>query len=172
MTTVKLKYLIIFIIYAVVSALIVLVQSTGLITLQIDTASAVLALPLVIYAGLYFGEFAGALIGLILGALSDTYSSTLTYNTIALTVCGFLAGIMIAYIFNRNVASACVLNIVAAVVFFFIKWLVVYAFSDPVPSFVLFRFMLPTAIYTAVLGILMYFALNPLLKGIVRPRNN
>lgn len=166
MTSAKLRYFISFFIYVLVGALIILLQSTGFMTLQISTASAVLILPLTVYAGFYFGEYAGAVYGLMMGALTDVYSSTLFYNAVALTVVGFAAGLLIARLFNRNLAAASVISSGASAVYFFIKWLVLYAFTDPVPMFVLVRFTLPSLVYTAVLGILIYFPLDLFLKKI------
>ena len=42
----------------------------------------------------------GAVIGLFSGAITDSYSATLTYSTVALTVLGFAAGIVMSRIFN------------------------------------------------------------------------
>ncbi len=166
MTTQKIRYVVGFSLYSIASVLVVMLQSTGIMTLQLGTASAVLILPLVIYSGFYFGFLGGAVMGLISGAVTDVYSSTLMYNTVALTVVGFVAGVIIERFFNRNFAAASVLNISASVLYFFLKWLMVYAFTDPVPMFVLTRFSLPSAIYTATSGILLFFLLNLILKNI------
>ncbi len=166
MTTAKLRYFISFFIYLILGVLVILLQSTGIMTLQIGTASAVLVLPMTLYAGFYFGEYAGAVYGLLMGALTDVYSSSLFYNTIALVVVGFFAGVFITRLFNRNLAAASVLSSCSALLFFFIKWFVLYAFFDPVPMFILTRFSLPSSIYTAVFGILMYFPINLFFKKI------
>ena len=166
MTTQKIRYFVGFSLYAIVSVLIIMLQSTGIMTLQISTASAVLALPLVVYAGFYFGVFGGAAMGLIVGAVTDVYSSTLMYNTVILMLCGFFAGFIIARLFNRNFAAATVLNLSAAVLYFFIKWLIVYAFIDPAPMFIFARYSLTSSLYTAAFGVAMFFLLNLILKNI------
>ncbi len=166
MNSQKLKYYLALSVYFIISFSVILVQSTGLLTLQLDTASAVLILPLVIYGGYYFGEYSGAVLGLIMGAVTDAYSSTLSYNTVVLTVFGFASGLMISRLFNRNFTAAAVLNIGGSVLYFFVKWLIVYAFNDPAAGFVLLRFSLPSMLYTALLGVLMFFLLNIFLKKI------
>ncbi len=166
MTATKFRYFISFAVYTLLSALTILLQSTGIMTLQIGTASAVLILPLVMYAGFYFGEYAGAVLGLLAGAFTDVYSSSSMYNIIALTVCGFASGLFITRLFNRNLAAAGVMSVAASALYFFVKWVVLYAFSDPQPMFVLTRFTLPSAVYTAVMGVLMFFVLNVFLKKI------
>lgn len=169
----KVKYLIGISVYTIISVLLILLQSTGLVTLRIDTASAVLVVPLTVYAGFYFGENGAAAFGLLVGAATDTYSSTLLYNTVFLTLLGFTAGLFMSRYFNRNIAAAAVLNVSASAIYFFLKWLFLYAFRDPASVFILTRFSLPSFLYTAILGILMFFVLNPILKKIPqRPKNN
>lgn len=166
MTAYRIKYFTGFALYIIVCAAVILLQSTGLMTLRIGTASLLLILPLVVYSGMYFGEYGGAVLGFLAGAAVDTYSSTLFLNTIALTVFGFAAGLIISRLFNRNFAAAAVLNVCASALYFFIKWLSVYAFSDPSCGFVFTHFTLPSAVYTAVIGVLLFFLLNPVLKKI------
>ena len=160
MTALKLRLIIGYALYLVVSVMLLLLQSTGIMTLQLGTASAFFLLPLTIYAGYYFGEYRGAIFGLALGAVADAFSSTLIFNTIALTIVGFVAGFMMNYFFNRNFRAAIVLNVCGAIAFFFTKWLIIYAFSDPAAWFVLVRFSLTSCIYTAVLGIALFLVMN------------
>lgn len=164
MNSVRFKKAIAFLIYFVICAVILLLQSTGLITLQIKTASTMLIIPATVYAGFYFGCYLGAVFGFVSGVLLDIYSSTLVYNTVALAVCGFVCGIVVTYLFNRNLAAASVLNSVFSILYFLVKWLIVYAFSDPVPQFVLWNFCVPSAVYTAVCGIALYFVVMPSFK--------
>ena len=170
MTAYRIKYFISLAVYTLVCIFVLLVQSTGIMTLQLGTASAVLILPMVLYCGFYFGEYAGAGIGLFSGAITDSYSATLTYSTVALTVLGFTAGVVMSRLFNRNIAAAVVLNLAAAFVYFFAKWVTVYAFSDPDPLYVLFNFTLPSVLYTAALGFVIFFVMNPIFKNL--PKNS
>ncbi len=170
MTAYKFRYTLGIIIYSIICVLVALMQSSGVLVLKIVSASVFFALPLTVYAGYYFGEYGAAAIGFLLGAATDTFSSTLMYNTVALTVAGFTVGMIISYFFNRNFSAVFVLNIGCSAVYFFMKWLTVYAFSDPACGFVLFRFMLPSFLITAAVGIGLYFLFNPILKRIpVKP---
>lgn len=166
MTSAKLRYFVSFFVYLIVGVLIILLQSTGIMTLQIGTVSTVLILPLTVYAGFYFGQYAGAVYGLLMGALTDVYSSMLMYNTVLLTLVGFFAGVFITYLFNRNFAAACVLACGSSVLYFFAKWVVAYAFSDPAPMFILTHFSLPSSLYTAAFGVVMFFPFNLFFKKI------
>jgi rod shape-determining protein MreD len=164
MTTAKVKIFVFYIIYAIFCLCLLLIQSTGIATLQIGTASTLLMLPASVLAGYYFKEFAGALFGFISGILLDVYSSTTYFNTIALAICAFVCGLIMSRLFNGNITAVCVLNACASIIYFFVKWVVLYAFTDPEPMYILLNFSLPSAIYTAVCGVIMYFLLNPIFK--------
>ncbi len=170
MAAYRIKYFLSLALYTIVCAFVLLVQSTGIMTLQLGYASVVLILPMVLYCGFYFGEYAGAVIGLFAGAITDSYSATLTYSTVALTVLGFVAGIVMSRFFNRNIAAAAVLNFSASFAYFFAKWVAVYAFSDPDPLFVLFYFSLPSLLYTAAIGFILFFIMNPIFRNL--PKNS
>ena len=164
MTVARIKQFVFYASYIIVCLAIILLQSTGLMTLQIGTASALLILPATVFAGFYFKGFVGAIFGLAFGACLDMYSSTLCFNTIALLLCGFISGLLVSRYFNSNLAAAVVLNISASCLYFFIKWIVIYAFIDPNPIYILLYYTLPSVVYTAVCGVIMYFVINPILK--------
>ena len=144
----KLKRFLFVSIYLIACVFIILLQSSGLLTLQIVTASALLVLPAVAYGGFCFGCYIGAFIGFVCGVLTDAVSSTTYFNTVALMVLGFACGIIMTYLFNRNLAAACVLCPSVSFLYFFSKWLIVYAFKDPASGFVLLNYTLPSFIYT------------------------
>lgn len=162
MTALRIKKIVFHSIYAVVCLIIILLQSTGLLPLKIYTASAVLIIPASIYAGFYFGWLPGAIFGFGSGILLDVYSSASCYNVVALTVCGFVCGALMDRLFNRNIAAACVLNLAVAFAYFFAKWMLLYAFVDPVPGYILMNYTLPSAAFTAACGIVMYFIVAPI----------
>ena len=102
----KVKYTIGISIYSMFCALVVLMQSSGLLVLKIENASVFLALLLAVYAGYYFGEYGAAVIGLLMGAATDVYSSTYCFNTLMLTVIGFVSGILIRIPMKPTMACA------------------------------------------------------------------
>lgn len=162
MTALKIKKFIFYSVYAVICFIIILFQSTGILPLKIFGATAVLIIPASIYAGFYFGWLPGAVFGFGSGILLDVYSSATCYNVIALTVCGFACGALMDRLFNRNVAAACVLNFSVSAVYFFAKWLFLYAFFDPASGYVLLHYTIPSALFTAACGIVMYFIVAPI----------
>ncbi len=166
MNAFRIKYLVSISIYTLFMAFIILLQSTGLATFQLGTASAVLSLPLVLYAAFYFGPYGACVLGFLAGAATDAFSSTFTYNTVFMTALGFLAGLLMSHYFNRNIAAAAVVNFGGSAIYFFLKWLFVYAFSDPSAGFVLTKYILPSFLYTAVLGFVLFFPINLIFKKI------
>ncbi len=164
MSSAKIRYYVSLALYSIICVLFSVLQLSGLITLNIGTASAVAAVPFTVYAGMYFGEYSGALSGLLFGAVTDASTSVFMYNTWVLTALGFLCGLLITRFFNRNFAAAAVLNVLSSTVYFFFKWITVYAFSDPSCGFVLTHFTLPSFVYTAAVGVILFFAVNPPLK--------
>lgn len=166
MTAAKIKTYIYFAGYFIFGLAIIILQSSGIMTLNISTASALLILPATVFAGVFFKEFSGAIFGLVSGVIIDVYSSTYCYNAVALTICGFLSGILVSRLFNNNLISAIVLDFSASFAYFFFKWLVLYAFVDDAAVYILLRYTIPSAIYTAAVGVLMYLILSVVFKRI------
>ena len=166
MTNTRLKRFVYLAVFTVLSLGIMILQSTGLATLKIGNASAVLLLPLTILAGFYFREYTGAVFGIVFGALTDVYSSTFCYNAIAFAVTGFVSGLLVSRLFNSNLAAVSVLSFGGSVLYFFFKWLIIYAFYDPLPGYILLHFIIPSTVYTALCGILIFFVLHPIFRKI------
>ena len=123
-----------------------------------------LTLVFTLLCGFYFKAYHGALFGFVFGAITDVYSSTLVFNTVALSVLGFTAGMLVTYLFNRNLAAVTVINLGASVVYFLAKWLKTSAFVDPACGFIFVNYMLPSAVVTVLFGFAAYFVLNPFYK--------
>lgn len=166
MTNAKLKRFVYLAVFSILALGILILQSTGFVTFKIGNASAVLLLPLTILAGFYFREYTGAVFGIVFGALTDVYSSTFCYNTVALAIAGFVSGLLVSRLFNSNLAAVSVLSFGGSALYFFFKWLIIYAFYDPLPGYVLLHFIIPSAVYTALFGILIFFILHPLFKKV------
>ena len=111
-----------------------------------------------------FGCYTGAFIGFVCGVLTDAVSSTTYFNTFALMLLGFACGVIMTYLFNRNLAAACVLCPSVSFLYFFAKWIIIYAFKDPAAGFVLLNYSLPSFVYTSVVGILIYLVFQFVFK--------
>ncbi|MBE6798640.1 MAG: hypothetical protein E7525_02535 [Ruminococcaceae bacterium] len=169
MTAVKFKRFLYLAVFCALTFAFWLLQSTGLLTFKIVNAVPQFMLIFTLLAGFYFKAYHGALFGFVFGALTDVYSSTLVFNTIALSVLGFTAGMLVTHLFNRNLAAVIVINSGGAAVYFLAKWLMFYAFSDPAGGYVLMNYMLTSAVLTSLFGFAVYFALNPFYKKMPVP---
>ncbi len=172
MTSVRLKRFLYFAVFTVICLFLMLLQSSGLATFNIGKASVIWALPFTVLAGFYFKGYYGIAFGFFMGSLTDVYSSTVCYNIIALSVIGFVSGMLVDYLFNANLASIIVLQVSASALYFFVKWLVVFLPIDQAAGYVLWNYMLPSAIYGTVLGVLLYYAFNPFYKRMPVPVKN
>lgn len=159
-------------VYAFLGFAFIMLQTSGLLSLRIGSVSAALTVPLTVFAGFYFRETVGAFFGFFFGALLDSCSSTLCFNTVFCMICGFLCGILMLEYLNSNLSAAAVLSVVSSVLYFLSKWVVLYAFTDPEPLPILTKTMSLSALFTAAVGIVVYFICNPFLKKIaLRPRH-
>ncbi len=143
----------------VLAVLIFLFTSSGLITLKIATATPFLLLPLVVAVAMYKGEAIGLFFGLFCGILADiSFVNDTVFNTIFLSVCGFLVGVSVNFFFNRNVWAYIVATVIAAFLYFFIKWLVACYLPDVQGKmYYLLNISLPSAFYTSFFCLPFYF---------------
>lgn len=164
MSLVKFKRFVYLAVFCVLSLAALLCQSTGFATFKIGNAVPQLALMFSCMAGFYFGGYHGVTFGLVFGALTDVYSSTICYNTVVFAIMGFVSGMLITYLFNRNLAAISVLTAASAIIYFFFKWLIFYAFTDMAAGYIFLHYMLSSALLTVICGLVIYFALNPFYK--------
>ena len=169
MTAVKFKRFVYLAVLCALTLFVWICQSTGLVTFKIGNAVPQFTMIFTLLAGFYFRAYHGALFGFVFGALTDVYSSSLAFNTVALSVLGFTSGMLVTHLFNRNLAAVAVISVAGSFVYFFVKWLIFYAFNDPVSGYVLAHYVLTSAISTAVFGLLTYFAINPFYKKMPVP---
>lgn len=172
MNSVKIKRFVGFIIFIIITVALGFLQLTSIATFKIGNASVVFVVPMTVLCGFYFKEYRGFIFGFIIGALTDVFSSTLCFNTVILSIFGLLSGMLVSHLFNSNLVSVSVLSVSASIIYFFTKWLILYAFSDAAAGYLLVEFMLPSAIYTILVGLLLYFLLNPFYKRMPIPEKN
>lgn len=144
----------------VAAVLIFLFHYTGLINIKIGNASPYLFVPLVVAVAMYYGEITGMFFGLFVGLLADTAAtSSYCFNTIFFSFAGFAVGILVAYLFNFNFQASLALSVLASFLYFGIKWLIFFVFPDVQGKiYFLFQHALPSAFYTSVFIIPLFFA--------------
>ncbi len=145
--------------YVVLFALIFLINYTELLPLRIANASPMLLVPAVVTVGFYYGEWRGFWGGLIVGIFADAVSAQAAgFNTFLLMAIGFVAGLLVTHVLNRNFFSAGVLSLCACLIYFGAKWLIEYLFigSSDTANYLLF-YAAPSAVYSALFIIPFYY---------------
>lgn len=133
---------------------------TELITGKIGNASSFIFLPLVVAVAIYYGEIIALFYGLFFGLLADTVASgSYCFNTLFLCLAGLVAGVLSEYVFNRNLQAAIALSVITAFLYFGLKWVFFFLFPDVQGKmYFLLQYSLPSAFFTSVLIIPIYFA--------------
>ena len=152
---------------AVVALLIFLFTSSGIITLKIAEAMPFLLLPFVICVAMYKGEVIGLFFGLFCGILADIgFVNDTVFNTVFLSVTGFLIAVLVKYYFNRNLPALIVMTIIVSFLYYGIKWLFGCYFPDVQGKmYFLLNISLPSAFYTSLFSLPFYFLEKYLTKN-------
>ena len=151
---------------SIVFLLLFLLQYNLRLIPKIGGASALLLIPAVIAVGAVLGEWPGLFYGLISGFLLDSVTAdSVFFCTLVLTVIGFLSGLLISYLFNRNLLSVIILGIGGCTLFFVSKWLL-YVFSGygGVISYFCYH-TLPSILYSCVFTVPLFFLIKRLTAG-------
>ena len=133
---------------------------TGLFVGKIGNASSFIFLPLVVAVAIYYGEITAMFYGLGIGLLADTVASgSYCFNTLFLCFAGLVVGVLSEYVFNRNLQAAAALSVITAFIYFGLKWVFFFFFPDVQGKmFFLLQYCLPSAFFTSVLIVPIYFA--------------
>lgn len=154
-------------IFETVSGLLVFfIHYSTSVSISIYGVSALLIIPLISAVSYFHKETYGLFYGLLFGLLFDSAASgTTCFYTLFFTVAGFLFGILADHFFNRNVYSAVFQCFIISLLFFILKWLifVFIPYGDRGFFELVFR-ALPSAVYTAVFSVPLYFAEKHLFK--------
>lgn len=156
-----------YILAGVVLFAIFILQYSGLATLSLGRATAMLVVPGVMFCAMFMGETGGTVLGLIFGVFLDcVMAKAVCFNALFLMAAGCLCSLLARHLINRNVWSALVISAAGNALYFLLKWLVFTAFTVPGSGLVLWRYVLPSFFYTFVVSLPLYF----LFSGILRQR--
>ena len=146
-------------IQSVILFLIAIIHYSNLLPLKIATASPLIIIPFLVVVSFYSGMWRGVVFAFIYGIFMDSVAAdSLCFNTLALGLIICICGVLITYFFNRNISAVLLLSLGAATVYFILKWLVFFVFTGTESSyFYLFRYAIPSAIYSAAFAIPFYY---------------
>lgn len=139
---------------------VIIADSAKGFNISIKTATPFLLLPLLLAFTIFADIKKSAFAGIILGACADSVASgSYCFNTIALLIIGTAACLAANRLFNKNLRATVVLSLLVAVIYFFAQWITFNSIGHSAKEGLeyLFRYSLPSAIYTSVFVIPFYF---------------
>lgn len=136
------------------------------LSLKIGNAYPLLLLPAVMVVGALLREWTGFVTGLVCGIALDTFQSgSSCFNTLAFIFIGAGFGLIFRYLLNRNIKSIILAGSVGSFLFFFVRWFfLVLLAGDTSAGRYLFKYAIPSAIYTALFVIPFFFGFEKLCK--------
>ncbi|MCD7722957.1 MAG: rod shape-determining protein MreD [Clostridiales bacterium] len=138
----------------------VLIQNTPALSIEIGGARCFLVLPVCIVLGIGENEASAALLGLFGGMLWDISSSVhMGFNAIFLCIFCFFSSAFISVILRNTFITNMLFTVSASFLYALLYWLIFIIIKgmDGAQN-TLFSFYLPSAIYTAVVSVAVYFA--------------
>ncbi len=137
-----------------------LFYSTGTLSLSINSATPFTVLPLLAAFSIFASPQKSAITGLLVGIFIDSSAGdTYCFNAIILMLISLLVCLTANNIFNKNLKSAFVISLLAAIVYFLIYWAVffIYRYNIKDSLTYLIGTGFPSAIYTSVFIFPFYF---------------
>ena len=136
------------------------------LTLKIGNAYPLLLLPAVMVVAALLREWTGFVTGLICGIALDTFQSgSACFNTLAFIVIGAGFGLVFRFLLNRNIKSMILAGLVGSFLFFVIRWFFLTLLAgDESAIKILFKYEIPSAIYTALFVIPFFIGFKKLCK--------
>ncbi len=150
---------------ALILLLLSVLQNTNGLFPQIFGVRALLLIPAVVCIAMFERDIFGMIFGLFAGALWDVFSSGASYNALFLLTVGFICGTLINTIMRNNVVTAGILSFTAITLYNIIYWLFNFVFSGlDSAAFMLWRYYLPSILYTAVFIPVMFIIIRSVEK--------
>lgn len=158
MNTKRLRFISAFVNVMLICTVIAL-RYSGVLTFQIGNAIPVVVLPIIIAIALFSSNTASLLYALLAGILMDSMSSDSScFNTLFLVVTATACNLLINRLLNRNIKAAVYLSAVISLIYFFLKYLIFFAFRSISVNYDYFMlYLIPSVLYTAIFIIPFYF---------------
>ena len=143
-----------------------ILQRIDAFTLKIGNAYPVLLIPAVMVIACFLKEWCGFISGLVCGIALDTVTNgTQIFNTLTLMFLGAAVGLIFRFLLNRNIKAMIIVSVLGSLLYFLLKWLFLDLFTGDASAFdLIFRYYLPSAIYTSVFAIPFFYFVRWLCK--------
>lgn len=148
----------------------VLLGGSSNVNLTVSNATPLIPIALLISISIFYSEGIAVFSGFVFGAFIDSYSS-LPFGTssVFLLVAALASSLIIRHLFNNNLRSAIALCLMVSLLYFTLKWLIVYSSSDLESSIgYLVQFGMPSAVYTTVFVIPFYYLQKFIIRKFAR----
>lgn len=150
---------------ALILLLLSILQNTDGYFPQFFGVRALLLIPAVVCISMYERDLVGMFFGLGAGALWDIFASGGSFNALFLLTAGFLCGTLINTIMRNNVVTATLLSAIWTLIYNLIYWLFHHVFTSfDSAGFMLWRYYLPSVIYTVVLTPIVFIIIRAVEK--------
>jgi rod shape-determining protein MreD len=140
---------------SIIAAVFCIIQVSILYTIAIFQVTPNIVLAIVIYSALVYPR-AGIWIGFATGLFLDFYSPTLGYNALIGTIIGYGIGILSSKIYK----DLLILWIIILFVCSLLNDIVIFISKHELYLYFFFRYILTGAIYTTVIGLIMFYLLK------------
>ncbi len=133
---------------------------TGILPLTIKGITPLLILPILTAFSIFNTPLVSAITGLLCGVFMDCNTlNSYCFNAIVLLVLGAFVAVASTSLFNKNIFSAMVLSLIAAVFYFVLQWAVFETDNMTINDSLtyLLKYAFPTAVYSAVFIIPFYY---------------
>lgn len=158
MNTKRLRFISVFI-NVVLICLLTALRYSGVLTFKIGNAVPVIVLPVIIAISLFSGNTASLLYALLAGILMDSMASDSScFNTLFFVITATASNMLISRFLNRNIKAAIYLSAIISLVYFFLKYLIFFAFNSISVNYDYFMlYLIPSVLYTAIFIVPFYF---------------
>lgn len=158
--------------YAAVIVAVSLLQNTPGLFPGIFSARAFLLVPAVVCVAMFEGPVAGLFYGLLAGLGWDAAGAQpFALHAVFLTAAGYAAGLLVSGIMRNNLVSAALLGGSALAAYCLVRWLASALMWGTSGLFVsLYRFYLPSFIYTFALMPVFYVFVRAVYTGSIRKK--
>lgn len=136
-----------------------LIRYSGSRFLCIGNATPLFLIPITLSIAIFYGENAGLFSGLLAGVLMDSSDSAVTcYNTFFFIIACSLCAVLASRVLNKNIKAALCLSGGMSFGYYILKYIIFYSFSGISVEYGYFTsYLVPSALYTALLLIPFYF---------------
>ncbi len=143
-----------------------ILQRVPFLSLRVGSATPLLLLPLLIVISCFLKEWVGFCFGILFGIGLDIFmADSRIFNTVFFSVIGVGAGLLFHYFFNKNIKAAILGGFLICLTYFLTRWFIFTLIAgDSSPFLILFKYEIPSLIYTATFVIPFYYFLKYLCK--------